>query len=548
MISMQPANSGSFFASQAAPADSTEATAAPPRYSANEGEPTSERAGSAVRTAAAGCGAAPPLPELPRLCKRRVPYLPPAPIAQQPPAPYAAAYRRRLARRLAAQGLPAFLLVRPEIRDRRGRAEAYRRLRAVMVTWEERRLVKLTSQAAGTFGKFSPALFEGEAEMVATKTMRLFPRRRGGGTEATDFAQAVRERDILRRFYSPAVTLLHDPRANKLMLIMPLAMATLNANSSRPEVLQRFFVRSSIRQLAAQLAQMHTEGVVHCDLKPANIFLHRDGRIRAADMGKASPVQRPIVGTPSYAAPELLRRSPGELDGRVDIWSLAVALLDAITPIKGRLFSPREAFAIYGQHADFEAWRQEICAAAGACPARLAAGIRAAAHSSPLAAYFADVVAKDAEVCHFVLTRMLVPMAERARAPEVEAFAAGLQPAGSTAEQEARAALAFHAQGPRMRAIKVALEERLRDELMGAGMAAARSVVPDIIPTLRFQDELFGPLLPPPPGLADEFFRALEAEAPALHSLLISRVFVAAPDITMAQLVATTPTPLVGVS
>lgn len=75
------------------------------------------------------------------------------------------------------------------------------------------------------------------------------------------------------------------------------------------------------------LAHAHSHGVVHCDLKPANILLTNDGTPKVADFGisqllsqRAGHHGATVVGTPRYMAPEQL--SGGLVDFRTDLYSV----------------------------------------------------------------------------------------------------------------------------------------------------------------------------------------------------------------------------------
>lgn len=60
------------------------------------------------------------------------------------------------------------------------------------------------------------------------------------------------------------------------------------------------------QEIAVGLAHAHGKGVVHCDLKPANILIDQDGKPRLADFGQSrlSHEQKPALGTLFYMAPE----------------------------------------------------------------------------------------------------------------------------------------------------------------------------------------------------------------------------------------------------
>jgi hypothetical protein len=82
-----------------------------------------------------------------------------------------------------------------------------------------------------------------------------------------------------------------------------------------------------IRELAVGLSHAHGKGVVHCDLKPANILLDEDHKPRLADFGQSrlSHEQRPALGTLFFMAPEQadLHAVP---DVRWDVYALGAIL------------------------------------------------------------------------------------------------------------------------------------------------------------------------------------------------------------------------------
>lgn len=84
------------------------------------------------------------------------------------------------------------------------------------------------------------------------------------------------------------------------------------------------------------LQHAHGMGVIHRDVKPANILLDANGRARLVDLGLAWAETDPRVtsggtlGTPHYISPEQAR-NPSEVDGRSDIWSLGATMFHALT-------------------------------------------------------------------------------------------------------------------------------------------------------------------------------------------------------------------------
>jgi serine/threonine protein kinase/Flp pilus assembly protein TadD len=105
-------------------------------------------------------------------------------------------------------------------------------------------------------------------------------------------------------------------------------------------------------QIADALAHAHERGVVHRDLKSANVVITRAGRPKVLDFGLAKRLRTGdweatrslaltdtglVAGTLPYMAPELLRGEPG--DTRSDVWALGVVLYEMLArklPFKGQ--------------------------------------------------------------------------------------------------------------------------------------------------------------------------------------------------------------------
>jgi len=104
-------------------------------------------------------------------------------------------------------------------------------------------------------------------------------------------------------------------------------------------------------QIADALAHAHERGIVHRDLKSANVMITPEGRVKVLDFGLARRLPEggegatrtegsltqagAVVGTLAYMAPEVLRGQKG--DERSDLWALGVMLYEMIA---GRLPFP----------------------------------------------------------------------------------------------------------------------------------------------------------------------------------------------------------------
>ena len=96
---------------------------------------------------------------------------------------------------------------------------------------------------------------------------------------------------------------------------------------------------SVISQAARGLGHAHGRGLIHRDVKPANVLVSPDGRVKVSDLGLAGYFNDPeqtdqyggkVVGTADYLAPELIMK-PDALDTRSDIYSLGCTLYYAVT-------------------------------------------------------------------------------------------------------------------------------------------------------------------------------------------------------------------------
>jgi beta-lactam-binding protein with PASTA domain len=154
-------------------------------------------------------------------------------------------------------------------------------------------------------------------------------------------SRLVREARAAARLTSPHVVQVYDQGADGPWLY--LAMEYLPGRTMRDVLQQRaaFTLRetfSVMEPVLEALAAAHRAGIVHRDVKPENVVLTDDGRIKVADFGLARAAAVPItgggpdarlLGTAAYLAPELVSR--GVADARADVYAVGVMLFETLT-------------------------------------------------------------------------------------------------------------------------------------------------------------------------------------------------------------------------
>lgn len=179
---------------------------------------------------------------------------------------------------------------------------------------------------------------------VAVKTLHLH-----GATEQLGALDdlILNEARAAARLSHPHIVTIHDAGSSEQGIY--IAMEPLRGRDLR-HLLREGWRPSAIevahlaRRVADALAYAHGKGVIHCDIKPANIFMVGRKQPKVLDFGiarvthrDAPAVEGPIAGSPYYLAPEQLRGDA--VDRRSDVYSLGVVMFELLTgqrPYTGR--------------------------------------------------------------------------------------------------------------------------------------------------------------------------------------------------------------------
>lgn len=161
----------------------------------------------------------------------------------------------------------------------------------------------------------------------------------GGRHYAHAMERFQREAEISARLNHPNIITVHDvgedPELGPFIAMEYVKGTSLAAliheQSSPPEALLYVLTQSSRGLMAAAMA-----GIAHRDVKPENILVGNDGRVKLTDFGVARSSESQhlttvggIIGTPSYFAPELLQDA--EASPVTDCYALAVTAFEAFT-------------------------------------------------------------------------------------------------------------------------------------------------------------------------------------------------------------------------
>jgi serine/threonine protein kinase len=165
--------------------------------------------------------------------------------------------------------------------------------------------------------------------------IKLFSPALAQGEGRNKFLQEAR---VVGQLSHPCVVTLHDmgidDATNTPYLVMefmegqPLDKILSKGNIPFPRAC------AWVGEIASALSIAHRRGVIHGDLKPANVLILDDGRVKLTDFGMARLANHDkkdtaLLGTPAYWCPEQILGRPQ--DARSDIFSLGVVLYELVT-------------------------------------------------------------------------------------------------------------------------------------------------------------------------------------------------------------------------
>lgn len=165
--------------------------------------------------------------------------------------------------------------------------------------------------------------------------IKLFPKELAHGVARQRFIQEAR---VVGQLSHASIITLHDMGIDEATQTPYLVMEFLEG-----QPLDRILDKGSIpltracawaAEVAKALGVAHRKGVIHGDVKPANMLITNDGRVKLMDFGMARLASSdtgatPLLGTPAYWCPEQIMGKPQ--DARSDMFSLGVVLYEMVT-------------------------------------------------------------------------------------------------------------------------------------------------------------------------------------------------------------------------
>jgi len=186
----------------------------------------------------------------------------------------------------------------------------------------------------GAMGVVYKALDPTIGRTVALKTMRLD----GHGMESAElvhrFQNEARAAGLLSH---PNIVTIYDAGEHNGIFYIAMEYiegTTLDQVLAQRQILDFEEIVRISREICRGLDYAHAHGIIHRDVKPANIMLTVQGSVKIMDFGIAKAggsmtSTGQVLGTPNYMSPEQVRGK--SLDGRTDLFSFGVALYEMVT-------------------------------------------------------------------------------------------------------------------------------------------------------------------------------------------------------------------------
>ncbi|RCK54970.1 Serine/threonine-protein kinase KIC1 [Candida viswanathii] len=184
----------------------------------------------------------------------------------------------------------------------------------------------------GKFGVVYKAYNKQSKQVVAIKVLNL-------DTDEDELIDVQQEIQFLTELKNvPNITHYYGSILNdtKLWIIMDYCAGGSLRTLLKAGVLEERYIAIVVRELLFTLSAVHKLGVIHRDLKAANILISKEGNVQLCDFGVAAKLtsnsskRTTMAGTPYWMAPEVIRTGDS-YNSKADIWSLGITIYEIAT-------------------------------------------------------------------------------------------------------------------------------------------------------------------------------------------------------------------------
>jgi len=150
----------------------------------------------------------------------------------------------------------------------------------------------------------------------------------------------IEEARIIARLQHPNIVGIHGlgraPRGAYFIIMELVSGPNLDLLSRTSNISVEEAIRWAL-EICDALEHAHSRGIIHCDLKPANLLVDRGGSLRVTDFGLSrcltehAPCAAEVEGTAPFMAPEQASRYWGQIDVHTDIYGVGAVLFTLLT-------------------------------------------------------------------------------------------------------------------------------------------------------------------------------------------------------------------------
>ncbi|KAH0609100.1 uncharacterized protein H6S33_001328 [Morchella sextelata] len=182
----------------------------------------------------------------------------------------------------------------------------------------------------GSFGSVYKGIHNETKQTVAVKSLDLDQH----DDEIKDIQKEIALLSQLKAGDAPNITAFHGSYllGHRLWVIMDFCSGGSVRTLMKAGPVDEKYITIIVRETLTALGYLHKQGIIHRDIKAANILVGQDGRVQLCDFGVSAQLagkngkRNTFVGTPQWMAPEAL--TGGSYDSRIDIWSFGITIIE----------------------------------------------------------------------------------------------------------------------------------------------------------------------------------------------------------------------------